>query len=339
VPTPFSEWSIAFDEVKMEYRVLAHTDLKVSRLSFGTMTFGSETDEVAALGMIDRCLEAGINFFDTANVYNQGRAETILGRALAGRRERVILASKVRGKMNDAPDESGLSRAAIHNALDASLRRLATDYLDVYYLHLPDYHVPIEETLAAMDEVVRGGKVRYPAVSNYAAWQVAEIHSIAEKNGYQPPYISQPMYNLLARGIEEEYLPFCKRFGVAVVPYNPLAGGLLTGKHSRQRGPLSGTRFDGNRLYQGRYWHDDYFAAVEELTGIARQAGKTLVELSFQWLLAQPQVDSIILGASRLEQLEENLKACETSRLDEATLARCDALWKRLRGITPKYNR
>jgi len=323
----------------MEYRILSKTDLRVSRLSFGTMTFGSQTDEGTALRIVDRCLDAGINFFDTANIYNKGLAESIVGKALKGRRSNAVLATKVRGKMGDGPNESGLSRAAIHKAIDASLRRLQTDYVDIYYLHQPDYDVPIEETLAAMDEIVRAGKVRYPAVSNYAAWQVCEILGIAEKSGFRPPYISQPMYNLLVRGIEEEYLPFCKRFGVALVPYNPLAGGLLTGKHARERGPLSGTRFDGNKLYLDRYWHDDYFAAVEELKSIAREAGKTLVELALQWLLTQPHVDSIILGASRLEQLDENLEACEGGRLNEAVLARCEAVWKRLRGITPKYNR
>ncbi len=303
------------------------------------MTFGSQTDERSACGMVDRCLDAGINFFDTANMYNQGKAETILGKALAGRREKVVLATKVRGKMEKAPDETGLSRAAVHKALDSSLRGLKTDYVDIYYLHQPDYDVPIEETLAAMDEVVRAGKVRYPALSNYAAWQVCEIFWISEKHRLKPPYISQPMYNLLARGIEEEYLPFSKRLGVSVVPYNPLAGGLLTGKHQRDRGPIAGTRFDGNQLYLGRYWHEDYFAAVEELRGIARDAGMTLVGLSLRWLLSQPQVDPVILGASRLEQLEENLRACEGARLDESVTARCDAVWKRLRGITPKYNR
>jgi aryl-alcohol dehydrogenase-like predicted oxidoreductase len=323
----------------MEYRTLPKTGLKVSRLSFGTMTFGSQTDEAASIRIVDRCLGAGINFLDTANIYNKGVSETIVGKALAGRRDKVILATKVRFKMGEAPDEEGLSRAAMRKALEASLRRLKTDYVDFYYLHMPDYAVPIEETLETMQEFVSAGKVRFPAVSNYAAWQVCEILWIAEKNGYQPPYISQPMYNLIARGIEEEYLPFCKRFGVAVVPYNPLAGGLLTGKHRRQAGPIAGTRFDGNQLYLDRYWHDDDFAAVEDLRAIAREAGKTLVELAFQWLLAQPQVDSIILGASRLEQLEENLKACESGHLDDAVLSRCDTVWKRLRGVTPKYNR
>jgi aryl-alcohol dehydrogenase-like predicted oxidoreductase len=323
----------------MEYRILSTTDLKVSRLSFGTMTFGSSTDQAAASRIVERCLDAGINFFDTANVYSKGAAETILAKALSGRRQNVILATKVGGKMGDGPDESGLSRAALHKALEASLQRLRTDYVDLYYLHLPDYTVPIEETLAAMDAAVRAGKVRYPAMSNYAAWQVCEIHWIAERNGFKLSCVSQPMYNVLTRSIEEEYLAFCKRFNVAVVPYNPLAGGLLAGKHSQQRGPIPGTRFDGNKIYLDRYWHDDYFAAVEELAGIARTAGKTLVELALQWLLSQIQVDSIILGASRLEQLEENLKACQGGTLDESLLARCDGVWKRLRGITPKYNR
>ena len=323
----------------MEYRQLPHTDLNVSRVSFGTMTFGSQTDEAAAARMVDRCLDAGISFFYTANAYNLGRSETILGKALGPRRAKVVLATKVFNQMGDAPDDRGLSRTAIHKALNASLKRLGSDYVDLYYLHQPDYGVPIEETLAAMDEAVRAGKVRYPAVSNYAAWQVCEIHWICLKNGFKPPHISQPMYNLLARGIEEEYLPFCRRFGVGVVPYNPLAGGLLTGKQARERGPIAGTRFDGNKMYQDRYWHDDYFAAIDDLKGIAREAGKTLVELAFQWLLAQPVVDSIILGASRLEQLEENLKACEGGPPDDATLPRCDAVWRRLRGITPKYNR
>src|SRR5207249_4131885 len=303
----------------------------VSRLSFGTMTFGAQADEAASVRMVDQCLDAGINFIDTANMYNQGRAEEIVGKALKGRRQKVILASKVRHKMGEAPDDVGLSRASIRKALDASLRRLEADYLDLYYLHQPDYAVPIEETLAAMDEAVRAGKVRHPAISNYAAWQVCEILWICEKNGYKPPYVSQPMYNLLARGIEEEYLPLCSRFGVAVVPYNPLAGGLLTGKHSRERGPIAGTRFDANELYLNRYWHADYFAAVEDLAAVAQDAGKTLVELSLQLILGREQVDSVILGASRPDQLEENLRACEKGRLDDSTNARCDEVWKRLR--------
>ncbi len=323
----------------MDYRTLPNTDLKVSRVSFGVMTFGSQTDEATARRMVDLCIDSGVNFFDTANVYNKGLSETITGRLLKGRRGKVVLASKVRGKMGDGPDESGLSRAAILKAIDGSLERLQTDCIDIYYLHQPDYKVPIEETLAAMDELVKAGKVRYPAVSNFAAWQVAEMHCISQKNGYKPPFVSQPMYNLLARAIEDEYLPFCKRYGVAVVPYNPLAGGLLTGKQARESKPIPGTRFDGNKMYMDRYWHEDDFAAVEELKGIARDAQKTLVELALQWILSRDQVDSVILGASRLEQLQENLKACAGPELSSDVLERCDAVWMHLRGVTPKYNR
>jgi 1-deoxyxylulose-5-phosphate synthase len=323
----------------MEHRTLPHTDLKVSRASFGTMPFGSQADQATSTRMVDQCLDAGINFFDTANMYNLGRAESVLGQALGARRSRVIVASKVRYKMGEGPDESGLSRAAILKALEASLRRLGTDYLDLYYLHWPDYGTPIEETLTTLDEVIRAGKVRYAAVSNYAAWQVCEILGLCEKKGYAAPHVSQPMYNMLARGIEDEYLPFCERFHISVIVYNPLAGGLLTGKQSREKGPIEGTRFDKNALYLGRYWHDDYFAAVEELKSVARESGRTLIELALQWVLSQKQVDSVILGASRPEQLAENLKACEAERLEPAILARCDEVWKRLRGVTPKYNR
>lgn len=323
----------------MEYRILPQSGLRVSRLSFGTMTFGSQADQATSTRMVDQCLDAGINFFDTANMYNKGVAEEVLGRALGAKRSRVVLASKVRSKMGEGADESGLSRAAILKAIDASLKRLGTDYLDIYYLHWPDYETPIEVTLAAMDEVVKAGKVRHIGVSNYSAWQFCEILWTAEKIGTASPHISQPMYNLLARSIEEDYLAFCKRFGVAVVCYNPLAGGLLTGKHQKQSGPLAGTRFDNNALYQGRYWHDDTFSAIEELRLIGHESGISLVQLSLQWLLAQPQVDSIILGASSAQQLEENLKACAGEGLNAEALSQCDGVWNRLRGITPQYHR
>jgi aryl-alcohol dehydrogenase-like predicted oxidoreductase len=323
----------------MENRTLPQTDLKVSRVALGTMTFGAQTDEPTALRMVETCLDFGVNFFDTANVYNHGASETILGNALRGRRPQAVIATKVRGKMGEGKDDCGLSLAAIRKAIEASLKRLGTDYVDIYYLHQPDYGVPIEETVAAMDELVREGKVRYVAVSNYAAWQIAEIHCVCNSHGFAAPHISQPLYNLLARGIEEEFLPFCKSFKVGVIPYNPLAGGLLTGKQRTASGPMAGTRFDKNQMYLDRYWHADFFAAVEELETAARDAGITLVELSLRWLLAQPQVDSILLGASRIEQLEQNLAASVGPPLGPATLQSCDAVWKRLRGITPKYNR
>ncbi len=323
----------------MEIRTLGKTDLKVTRLSMGSMTFGSQVTEGDAIRMVDRCLELGINFFDTANVYNNGLSETILGKALKGRRHNVVLATKLRGKMGDEPDDVGLTRAAIRKAIDGSLKRLQTDHVDLYYLHQPDWNTRIEETLAAMDELVQEGKIRFPASSNYSSWQIIQTLWVSENHGYVPPTVSQPMYNLLARGIEQEYLACCKEFGVAVVPYNPLAGGLLTGKHKPQEPPTPGTRFDGNKMYQDRYWHLDYFKAVEEVVAIARHAGMAIVALAFRWLLSQSVVDSIVLGATRLEQLEENFRACQGPPLSEDVLKECDEVWDKLRGITPKYNR
>lgn len=302
------------------------------------MTFGSQVDEPSAVRIVDQCLEQGVNFFDTANVYNKGESEKIVGKALKGRRDKVVLASKVRGKTGDGPDEVGLSRAAILRAIDESLQRLQTDYLDLYYLHQPDYATPIEESLAAMDGLVKQGKVRYPASSNYSGWQVCQMQWVAEKSGYAAAVVTQPMYNLLARGIEQEYLPMCKQFGVSTVVYNPLAGGMLTGKQKRNA-PLSGTRFDNNQMYLGRYWHTADFDAVDALLAVAREAGRSPVSLALNWLLHHTPIDCVILGASRMEQLDENLKAMNDGPLKDDTVATCDGIWKQLRGVTPQYNR
>lgn len=323
----------------MEFRTLGRTDLKASRISMGAMTFGGQVQEADATRMVDRCLEHGINFFDTANMYNKGQAEAILGQALRGRRHKVILASKVRTKMGEEPDDAGLSRAAIRKAIEDTLQRLGTDYLDLYYLHWPDWSVRIEETLRAMEELIREGKIRYPATSNYAAWQIVQMLWYSEGHGFVPPTVSQPMYNLLARGIEQEYLACCREYGIAVVAYNPLAGGLLTGKHLSPDAPTSGTRFDGNPMYLDRYWHPTYFKAVEQLVAIAQHAGMSLISLAFRWLLSQEIVDSVILGATRMEHLEENLRACEGPPLAPEVMAECDRVWRELRGVTPQYNR
>jgi len=323
----------------MKLRQLAHTDLTVSRACMGTMTFGSQVDPGEAKQMIDRCIDSGINFFDTANVYNQGASEEILGAALGARRRDVIVASKARGAMGSPTGYVGLSRGAIRQAIEDSLRRLRTDYLDLYYLHLPDYETPIEESLDAMEELVQEGKVRYPATSNYSAWQMYEMFSICERNGYASPWVAQPMYNLAARGIEQEYLAFTERMGISNVVYNPLAGGLLTGKQPKEGEPLAGTRFDGNKMYLDRFWHAAYFEAVEEVKAIAGQADQTPVQLAFSWLQAQEQAHCIILGASRLAQLEENLVAFDAAPLSPETLNACDRVWEKLRGPTPEYNR
>jgi aryl-alcohol dehydrogenase-like predicted oxidoreductase len=302
------------------------------------MTLGGQADEAASQRLIDRCFDAGVNFFDTANVYNQGRSEELLGKTLRGRRGQIILASKVRGAMGPGPDEKGLSAAAIERAIEASLRRLGTDYLDLYYLHQPDYDVPVEESLKAMDALVRAGKVRYPATSNYAAWQLTDMQWIARQNGYLPALVSQPMYNLLARGLEQEFLPMAKQFGISTVVYNPLAGGLLTGKQ-HSNAPLPGSRFDNNQMYLDRYWHPAYFEAVSKLRGIAEQAGRSLVSLALNWLLHHSATDCVILGASKAEQLDENFRAAAEGALPQDAVKACDEVWADLRGVTPKYNR
>jgi aryl-alcohol dehydrogenase-like predicted oxidoreductase len=326
----------------MDYRQLNRTDLKVSRLCFGTMTFGRPIDQSTANRMVDRCIAAGINFMDTANAYQHGGSEAILGEALKGKRQGVILSTKVHHKMGDGPDMAGLSRPAIQRALDDSLKRLQTDYLDIYYLHEPDYDVPIEESLAAMNSLVKAGKVRYMGVSNYASWQIVEIHCLCEKNGWQKPMIMQPMYSLVARGIEQEFLPMAKRLGLSTVVYNPLAGGLLSGKHDPNK-ITPGGRFDpafwGMKLYQDRYWHPETFRAVEALKKVAAGAGRSLPGLAFAWLLHHTAADCTLLGASRLEQLEENLKLCEQGPLPPEAVKACDDVWQQYRGPLPYYNR
>jgi aryl-alcohol dehydrogenase-like predicted oxidoreductase len=322
----------------MEQIQLGATGLRVSRICFGTMTFGGQAGPAESREMIDACFAAGVNFFDTANVYNAGASEKILGEILAGRRHKAILASKVRGKMGDGPDQVGLSRKAIFRAIDESLSRLQTDYLDLYYLHLPDYSVPVEESLGAMDDLVKAGKIRFPAVSNYASWQVTKMRWLAERKGWLPVTVSQPMYNLIARGIEDEYLPMCRELDIATIVYNPLAGGLLTGKQS-PRAPLTGSRFDNNKMYLDRYWHDADFTAVEQLREIAASAARSLTSLALNWVLHHTSATGVILGASQLTQLQENLHALDDGPLPAPAVAACDEVWKQLRGVTPKYNR
>jgi aryl-alcohol dehydrogenase-like predicted oxidoreductase len=322
----------------MDTRSLHHTNLNVSRICLGTMTFGAQCDEAEARRMVDLCLDRGINFIDTANVYNGGAAEAITGRILHGRRSRVVLATKVGLKMGEGADQSGLSRRAILRAVEESLARLRTDYLDIYYLHQPDYTVPLEETLAAIEDLVRAGKVRYAATSNYAAWQVCRIACLAQRTNGSPARIAQPMYNLLARGIEQEFLPMAKELGVSTVVYNPLAGGLLTGKH-RNGAPEPGTRFDQSPAYRSRYWHETNLQAVAQLAEAACSEGRSLVSLALNWILHHTPADCVVLGASRLEQLRENLDVLADGGISPQALAACDQVWAELRGRAPQYNR
>ena len=325
----------------MQSTVLTDTGLNVSRVCLGTMTFGSQVEEAEAARMVDYALDQGVTFLDTANVYNGGVSEQITGRVLGVRRSRIVLATKVRGQMggSDGSGYGGLSPAAIRHAAEESLRRLGTDYIDIYYLHQPDGAVPIADSLEAMDGLRREGKIRWIASSNYAAWQIAEMFAISSERGFLAPLVAQPMYNVLARGIEQEYLAFTEHFGVSNVCYNPLAGGLLSGKQSFEKGPLPGTRFDGNAMYLRRFWHEEYFRAVEMLRAAAEGLSISLAELALRWVCHRPGVDSVILGASKFDHLEQNMRAMRNAALPEETLAVCDAAWQALRGTTPNYNR
>ena len=322
----------------MDTVTLQHTSLAVSRLCFGAMTFGKPVDQTQATAMIDRSIDAGVNFFDTANAYQSGLSEAMLGSALKGRRHNYVVATKVWARMGDGPDDAGLSRRAILKAVEDSLRRLQTDCIDLYYLHQPDYAVPIEESLEALHHLVQSGKVRYPATSNYAAWQVTQMQSIAKERGYTPAAISQSMYNLIARGIEQEFLPMARHLGVSIIAYNPLAGGLLTGKHQPQS-ITPGTRFDDNKMYQDRYWRPQDFEAVSRLAQIARDSGRSLISLALCWLLHHTPVSSVILGATRFDQLQQNLAAAAEGPLSPDTLAACNQVWQAFRGPVPAYNR
>jgi aryl-alcohol dehydrogenase (NADP+) len=322
----------------MQYTRLGRTGLPVSRLCLGTMTFGFQCDEPTSFAIMDRAFEGGITFFDTADVYplgappgTQGRTEEIIGRWLAatGNRHRIILATKCFGRVGPSPWDQGNSRKHILDAVDASLRRLGTDYIDLYQLHGPDPNTPIDETLKALDDLVRWGKVRYIGCSNFLAYQVARAIGRSEVLGVARFDSVQPRYNLLFREIERELLPLCAQEGIGVIPYNPLAGGLLTGKHSPAAGPEEGSRFTlgtAARIYQERYWHDRMFQTVDELRPLAAEAGLSLATLAIAWVLANPTVTAPIIGASRPEQLADALAAAETTlpadlkqRLDDLT--------------------
>lgn len=322
----------------MQYESLGRSGLKVSRLCMGTMTFGDQADERESVRMVNRALDEGINFFDTADLYTNGAAEEVLGKALQGKRGEVVVATKVFNPMGPGPNDRGLSRRHILKAVDDSLRRLKMDYVDLYQLHQPDCTTPLEESLAAMDQLVREGKTRYVGVSNYAAWQICQAIWICDRRHWAPVISVQPMYNLISRGIEQELLPLCREFDLGVMAYNPLAAGLLTGKHKKAQPPADNTRFALKEMYRDRYWHERLFDAAEQLKSAATQAGLSPIELSFQWLLAQEEVTCVILGASSMQQLEQNLAACRGT-LPEGAAECCDAVWQELRGPIPYYNR
>jgi aryl-alcohol dehydrogenase (NADP+) len=318
----------------MENLQLGRTGLRVSRLCMGTMTFGSQADEAGAFAMLDAAADGGVNFIDTANVYPlgvddplKGETERIVGRWLKDKRERFILATKGAGQMGPLAWQAGTSRKHLLEAIDASLKRLGTDYVDLYQLHRDDPQTPLDETLEALDTIVRSGRARYVGVSNWSAWRIARALGRSEALHLAPVATVQPRYNLLFRQIERDLLPLCREDGLATLCYNPLAGGLLTGKH-RFDAPQEASRFTTGKaaaMYRERYWHEQEFSAVQAILALAQEAGIPPVRLAIAWVLQQPGVTCAIIGASRTAQLEDSLAAPQT-KLDAALLQRLDGV-------------
>jgi aryl-alcohol dehydrogenase (NADP+) len=310
------------------------------------MTFGLQSDETTAVAILDRAAEGGIDFLDTSDAYplggdlsTRGITEEILGRWLQGKRDRFIVATKCFAPTGPAPFDAGNSRKHILAAVDASLRRLQTDYIDLYQLHGYDRATPIDETLSALDDLVHAGKVRYIGCSNFMTYQLVRAIGRSETLRLARFDSVQPRYNLLFRQIEREMLPFCHEEGVGVIPYNPIAGGLLSGKHSRTAPPPEGTRFtlgSAAQSYQDRYWHDCEFDTVDALRKLAGQAGVSLVTLAVAWVLANQAITAPIIGASRPEQLDASLAAVGFA-LDDDLKAQLDDLTHEFRmGDAPR---
>jgi 1-deoxyxylulose-5-phosphate synthase len=330
----------------MQHIRFGSTGLHVSRLCLGTMTFGLQCDEKTSFSILDKASEGGITFLDTADVYPlggtheiAGRTEEIIGKWLQGKREKFILATKCSGKMGPAAWQQGTSRKHVMSAVDASLKRLRTDYVDLYQVHHHDPDTPIDETLEAFDAVVRGGKARYIGVSNYHAYKVARALGRSEARGLAKFCSVQPRYSLLFRQIERELLPFCGEENLAVIPYNPLAGGMLTGKHKRSGAPPEGSRFTlgtAGKMYTERYWHDREFDTIEALGTLAKQSGTELTTLAIAWVLANPVVTAPIIGASKPAQLDASLAAAEL-KFDASLKAKLDELTHEFRmGDAPR---
>ena len=307
----------------------------MSRLCLGTMTFGLQCDEPTSAAILDRAADGGIDFLDSSDAYplggdlpTRGVTEEILGRWLRGKRDRFIVATKCFAPTGPAPFDAGNSRKHILDAVDASLRRLQTDYIDLYQLHGYDRETPIDDTLGALDDLVHQGKVRYIGCSNFLTYQLVRAVGRTETLRLARLDCVQPRYNLLFRQIEREMLPYCSEEGIGVIPYNPIAGGLLSGKHSRADPPPESSRFtlgNAGRMYQERYWHDHEFDTVEALRELAKEAGVNLVTLSVAWVMANQAVTAPIIGASSPGQLDHSLAAAEYT-LDDDLKGKLDDL-------------
>ena len=300
----------------MQYRILGQTGVSVSQFCFGVMSFGGDADEATSAAMYARCRDAGINFFDCANVYQRGVAEEILGRLMAAERDELVITTKVGSRIRDGENGDGLSRRHIMREVENSLRRLQTDRIDLYFLHCFDDRAPMEETLRALDDLVTQGKILYPAVSNWAAWQIAKSLGVAEREGLASFVCIQPMYNLTKRQAEVEILPLAQAEGLAVIPYSPLGGGLLTGKYGRTARPDAG-RLVENEMYTRRYGESMHYEVAERFSEFARGNGYDPVSLAVAWVDAHPGVTAPIIGARNLEQLEGSLASMDVDMTPE----------------------
>jgi aryl-alcohol dehydrogenase-like predicted oxidoreductase len=309
-------------EADMEYRNLGKSGLKVSAIGLGTNRFGSDAVPQSAVNdMMDAALDLGINFIDSADVYTGGQSEVTLGNALKGRWDRFVLATKVFWPTGDGPNDRGTSRYHIMNAVEASLRRLQSDHIDLYYLHRWDPSTPIEEAMRALDDLIRMGKIRYVGGSDFAAWQLAKANLLSEFRGWTALAAMQSHYHMLERDVEREMLPYCAEHGVGFVPYFPLAGGFLTGKYRRGQPAPTGSRGEFSDYVKG-YMTETNYDKIEKLEAWALERGHPLGDLAQSWLLAQPAVCSVISGATKLEQIQANVRAIEwkltQDELDEA---------------------
>ena len=294
----------------MEYRQLGASGLRVSAIGLGTNQFGGKVNQQGVQEIVDQAIELGMTFIDTADVYQEGRSETTLGVALKDRRHSVILATKGYNKTGPGPNDYGASRHHLVNAVEASLRRLQTDYIDLYQIHRWDATTPIDETLRALDDLVRAGKIRYIGASNFMAWQLARANLLAEFRGWSPFVTVQPHYHMLERSVESELVPYCDAYHVGILPYFPLAGGFLTGKYARGKAAPAGSRGESSPYVQ-KYMTDSNYAIIERLSGWASEHGHELGDLAHAWLLAHPSVSSVISGATSVEQVREHAKAAD----------------------------
>jgi aryl-alcohol dehydrogenase-like predicted oxidoreductase len=326
----------------MDYVTLGRAGIHVSRLCLGTMMFGGATDEAESIRIIHRAIDIGINFLDTANMYNAGESEVITGKAIKDRRDSVVLATKVKNAMGEGPNDQGLSRLHIIRECDASLRRLGTDYIDLYYMHAPDWSTPLDESLRAMDDLVRQGKVRYIACSNHYAYQVALMYGISEARNLEKISCVQPLYNIVNRDIEVELLPLCKDKGIGVVVYSPLARGVLTGKYLPGQPPPEGSRAArGDRRIQQTELREESFEVAQKLRPVAEAHDCALSQYAVAWVLANPIITSAIIGPRTMEQLNDAFQALDIHLNAEDEKAVNDLVppgWHTGRGYTdPMY--